>query len=466
MDETEKYLYALLQQQGISSHERFRELFLEFVNREENINYVKSIKLLQEKMTKNWQVIARREDIRTLQVAFPNGNQGKAYKAVFNFEAFGLADITRYELTGFEGSDLAYDPETKIIEGVPENSGDIILNLSYNFEGESDDAERNHKKITIIINPDPKSLWKDIPSDPNGQFAVPDKISETISFLGKTLVVASGRGRSHAIKGSYRDDSYAYAELSSGWGVVTISDGAGSAKFSRKGAEIACKAVIEYLQVNFKGENTRLLDEAISVYSGDTSVKSRLQDIAFPYLSAAAKNVYNTIEAFANENDASIGDFHATLSFILVKKYEVGYAFLSFGVGDCPIVLAAKDFSEVNLLNVLDSGDFGGGTRFITMPEIFKKEDYDSRFSFEFVSSFPYVILMTDGIYDPKFEVEANLAKPEKWEHFFKNLQGNNDEDVTISFDARTSSIDASLLKWMEFWSPGNHDDRTLAILF
>ena len=466
MDEAEKYLYALLQQQGVNSHERFRELFLEFITREENINYVKSIKLLQENMTKNWQVIARREDIKTLQVAFPNGNQGKAYKSVFDFEVFGLADVTRYELTGFEGSGLVYDPETKIIEGIPENSGDIILDFHYNFEGEPEDAEFNHKKITIIINPDPKSLWKDIPSDANGQYAVPDQVSETVSFLGHTLVVASNRGRSHAIKGSYRDDSYAYAELPSGWGVIAISDGAGSAKFSRKGAEIACRSVIEYLQENFTGEKTKLLDEAINIYSGDTSIMGRLQDIAFPYLSAAAKNAYTAIEVFANENDADIGDFHATLSFALVKKYEGGYAFLSFGVGDCPIVLVAKDFSKVTPLNVLDSGDFGGGTRFITMPEIFRKEDYDSRFRFEFVSNFPYVVLMSDGIYDPKFEVAANLAKPEKWEQFFKNLQGNNDENVTISFDARTSNIDASLLKWMDFWSPGNHDDRTLAILF
>ncbi len=238
MDETEKYLYALLQQQGISSHERLRELFNEFVSREENINYVKSIKLLQEKMTKNWQIFARGEDIKTLQVALPNGNQGKAYKAVFDFEAFGLADITRYELTGFEGTGLAYDPENKIIEGLPANSGDIVLNFSYNFEGEPEDAEFNQKKVTIIINPDPKSLWRDIPSDPDGQFAVPDRLSETVSFLGKTLVVASTRGRSHAIKGSYRDDSYAYAELLSGWGVIAISDGAGSAKFSRKGQKL------------------------------------------------------------------------------------------------------------------------------------------------------------------------------------------------------------------------------------
>jgi len=466
MDETEKYLYALLQQQGITSHERFRELFRDFVSEEENSNYVKSIKLLQEKMTKNWQVIARREEIRTLQVAFPNGNQGKAYKSVFDINAYGLADLIRYNLIGFEGSGLRYDPETKIIEGIPENSGDIILDLSYNFDMEPDDAEPNHKKIIIIINPDPKSLWKDIPSDADGQFSVPDKVSETVSFLGKTLVVASNRGRSHAIKGSYRDDSYAYAELPSGWGVIAVSDGAGSAKYSRKGAEIACTSVINNLREHLTEENTKLLDEAIAVYAGNTSVAGRLQDIAYPYLSAAAKYAYNLIEAFATDLNAPVGDFHATLSFILVKKYQSGYAFLSFGVGDCPIVLVSKDLNVVKPLNKLDAGDFGGGTRFITMPEIFKKDDYDSRFNFEFTVDFPYVILMTDGIYDPKFEVEANLAKAEKWQQFFEDLRGNNNEDVTISFDARTSSIDAALLKWMDFWSPGNHDDRTLAILF
>ncbi|RZJ79753.1 MAG: hypothetical protein EOO47_09840 [Flavobacterium sp.] len=68
---------------------------------------------------------------------------------------------------------------------------------------------------------------------------------------------------------------------------------------------------------------------------------------------------------------------------------------------------------------------------------------------------------MTDGIYDPKFEVEANLTKTENWKSFFVDLAGQEfDPTLFKSEDAVQKLSD-----WMDFWSPGNHDDRTLIVL-
>ena len=41
--------------------------------------------------------------------------------------------------------------------------------------------------------------------------------------------------------------------------------------------------------------------------------------------------------------------------------------------------------------------------------------------------SISFIFLMTDGIYDPKFIVEANLEKNEKWKEFLEDLNGNNE---------------------------------------
>ena len=60
-------------------------------------------------------------------------------------------------------------------------------------------------------------------------------------------------------------------------------------------------------------------------------------------------------------------------------------------------------------MNWIDVGEFGGGTRFITMPEIFKSEKFATRFGFKLVDDFSYLMLMSDGIYDPKFVVENAL---------------------------------------------------------
>jgi serine/threonine protein phosphatase PrpC len=457
MDETEKYIRGLLQGQGITNFERFSALFRQFAAQEENNEYVKTIRLLQQEMTKNWQIIARREELKTLQVALPNGNQGKPYNTVFDFAAYGLDDITTFSLTGFEGSGLTYDPESKVIKGIPILKGDIALNFTFNFEMEEPGAEPNHKKITIIINPDPKLLWQNIPSPPDDVYAKPDDVCESATLGDKKIIVASHRGRSHANRGGFRDDEYAFAELPNGWYAVAVSDGAGSAQYSRKGSAIACASVMESLKEGF---NDAEIDDAIASLHKETVLHA-----AIPVLSAAAEKAYNDIEAFAAEAGAQVADFHATLSFVVFKLFPSGYAFLSFGVGDCPMALAAKDFSKVALLNTIDSGDFGGGTRFITMPEVLKPDAAQGRFGFEFTADFPYLVLMTDGIYDPKFEVEANLANPEKWQQLFDSLGGKNDEGITVPFDESPDAAE-KLLAWMDFWSPGNHDDRTLAIVF
>lgn len=63
---------------------------------------------------------------------------------------------------------------------------------------------------------------------------------------------------------------------------------------------------------------------------------------------------------------------HSTLIFTLFKKYEFGYLIQSFGIGDCPIAVMNIDKTETTLLNWLDVGEYGGGTRFITQPDIFQ----------------------------------------------------------------------------------------------
>ena len=468
MNDIEKYIWSLLAQQGIYTPAQFEAAFKAFVADPDNINNVKRIQELQLHMTQNWQVIARRHEINDLQLPFPNGIAGKPYTTFFDLERSGLTDVTSFSLTVPEDTGLQYDADTKTLHGIPLQSGDVTLIFTYNFEGEPEGAEPNIKKVTIIINPDPKSLWKNIPSDMTDPFWKADDVAETAVLCGRTLVVASKRGRSHANKGSFRDDDYAFGELASGWNVIAISDGAGSASHSRKGSAVACRAVTDYLEETFTSENTQLLDEALSKYTeADTSsIKNKIEDIAFPQLLAAARNAVANIELLAYSIEVPVNEFHATLAFTLFKKYPSGYAFLSFSVGDCPMALADKDFEWVKPLNKLDAGDFGGGTRFITMPEIFRAEQLDARFNFEFVTNFPYLVLMTDGIYDPKFEVEANLAKPEKWKAFFADLEGNNPENITVGLTEGGTGMDEKLSAWMDFWSPGNHDDRTLALLF
>jgi hypothetical protein len=82
------------------------------------------------------------------------------------------------------------------------------------------------------------------------------------------------------------------------------------------------------------------------------------------------------------------------------------------------------------------------------------------------VDDFKYLVLMSDGIYDPKFSVEANLADLKKWKAFFADLDGQNEDKIKVALQKDNTEIEQQFSQWMDFWSPGNHDDRTLAIVF
>ena len=64
-------------------------------------------------------------------------------------------------------------------------------------------------------------------------------------------------------------------------------------------------------------------------------------------------------------------------------------------------------------------------------------------------------MLMTDGISDPLFETDAGLSNPKKWQALYQQI-----EPLLQSENAASA-----LLDWMHFFTPGHHDDRTLAVL-
>ena len=108
-----------------------------------------------------------------------------------------------------------------------------------------------------------------------------------------------------------------------------------------------------------------------------------------------------------------------------------------------------------------DEGEFGGQTRVLTMGEIFKDtEGLRRRIHVSAVNNLVSLLLMTDGVSDAKFETDANLNNSQKW----LDLWADINEHVHLDDDNENSKNE--LLEWLNFWSQGNHDDRTIAILY
>ncbi len=498
----ESYITKILANENISFSDKNKIVLEDFVADEDNISSMQIIIGQQEELKTRIMSKLRIFEIQNQHIQIPNATFGKEYNVKLDFVKLGLNDIVLTEFEGLEDKNLIYDNETETISGVPNQSGDFKIKFKYRIKGELDDSKLNEKILSFIINANPKDLWKDLPSDQQDKYWKENNVF-TFEKLGyKNIAVASKRGRSHANVGSFRDDDFSFKHFDqTGWSVVAVSDGAGSAKYSRKGSELACAKVINYFENELTSELSTKFDTLISSYhqelnNGNTavlnnvdkseeadfkdendvevlevkeekvSIQSEISKFIYSNLGACAKAVYNCLEEFSIKNEFSIKDLHSTLIFSLFKKYDFGYVVLSFGVGDCPIGILNKDFTEFKLMNWLDVGDFGGGTRFITMPEIFVSDKFSTRFGFKIIDDFSYLILMTDGIYDAKFVVEANLEKLEKWNEFLADLGGHNDDKIKVDFEKRSIETAESLSKWMDFWSPGNHDDRTLALIY
>lgn len=482
--DTKTYISNLFKAKNLNVGGNKQSIFDEFVQSSICEDAVKIIVENQNKIMENWNLKNRILDIKNQQVVIPNATIGKKYETKIDFEALKLSDLIFEQFEGLEEIGLAFNKETDTIEGIPTQSGDIKIKFLFNIVGEPESSPHNEKLISLVVNPDPKSLWKDIETNKDDIFWKED--DEVISdILGdRQIVAASKRGRSHKNVGSFRDDDFAYKHFEkTGWSVVAVSDGAGSYSLARKGSQLACNAVVEYFEKHSDLEQSKIFEEKLIEFnsSKDENLLKEIEILSKQNLYKATVFVHNQIKMHAAKTFAEhpelfnnpkakthLDYYHSTLIFALFKKYDFGYVILTFGVGDCPIAIMSKDKTSTSLLNWLDVGEFGGGTRFITQPNIFHSQEHPmaSRFNFKIVPDFSFLFLMSDGIYDPKFVVEANLEKSENWIEFVNDLEGNNEDGIKVEFDKSNKDIANQLSTWMDFWSSGNHDDRTLAIVF
>lgn len=482
--EVREYINSLLTKKGFNLNGISEEHLNKFSLEEENIELVNQIFENQNSIMKKWKINERVNDIKQMIFPIQNGTIGKTYLSVIDFKKLDLSDLIDEKFEGLEEIGLKYNSIDDKIEGTPIKSGEFKIKFLFKVEGEPANSALNVKEFSIIINPDPKSLWKNIESDKNDPFWKEDYISISDKLGDKNLVISSKRGRSHANVGSFRDDDFAYKHFNnSGWSVVAVSDGAGGYSLSRKGSQIACNSVVEYFEKHSNIETHKIFEEKLFEFNKtrDEDLLNEIQILSKQNLYKATFFTFNKIKDFADQTaienpeifnnpkaKTSIDYFHSTLIFTVFKKFDFGYVVMTFGVGDCPIAVVNKDKTNTTLMNWLDVGEFGGGTRFITQSEIFHSESNPmvTRFNFQIFSDFSFLFLMTDGIYDPKFVVEANLEKHDKWLEFIEDLEGNNDDKAKVEFTGENKDIKEQLSTWMDFWNTGNHDDRTLAIIY
>lgn len=415
-------------------------------------------------------------EIKNLGLRFPNGTVKKEYCAFFELP---IDKISNVELAGADelGLILAIGDDGKCsLSGKPNTAGDFTLTLRYNtVEGE----EASELKIPVAFNPNPRSLWRNIPTDENIPYFKPDFEKNYIKVEAgedgrprKDIVAASQRGRSHAQEGKARDDHFTLFHCDdSDWYVIAVADGAGSAKYSRKGSEVACNTVVNHCR-GLLADNPAF-ESAIREYEADrndSAKRTALTKHVIDIIYNGALKAHEAVKKVAEANEESkLKDFATTLMFAVCKKYDFGWFIASFWVGDGAMCLFDEKAQTAKLLGTPDEGEFSGQTRFLTMSEIFRDKDVVAkRLRMAIVPDFTALFLMSDGVSDPMFETDKNLNDYAKWAEFWHNLKNGFPEDEIGGVDLSDDNEAAQdqLLGWLDFWSPGNHDDRTIAILY
>ena len=419
-------------------------------------------------------------------VRLPNAFEKQDYRGEV---ALPPCDNARFVLTGVTGVDesqhglkIEVDENKFSITGTPDLSAlrkdgqpapsEFTLTAKYRLEvdGASGGAYEGKKEFKLIIVPAVDTLWRDEPVNwdqmPEPRYRNENYATDSAVLDGeeKHIVAASLRGRSHAQDGKPRDDAFQFA-TTHGWQVLAVSDGAGSACYSREGARLACEKAVAVCCERLDNEPYRNTFEANIKNLSDTPTEPEKRkpvgDSLYSLLCHAANQARQAIAQEAAQQGKETRTYAATLLLCVAKHFEFGWFVGSFWVGDGAIALYRRDTTPhtVYLMGEPDEGEYGGQTRFLTMPEVFSDASaLYCRLRFRLVDDFSALFLMTDGVSDPKFETTNNLKNAEKWDALWDEL---------TAADALTNAAESeqALLEWLGFPSPGNHDDRTLLVL-
>lgn len=402
---------------------------------------------------------------KRIRIDYPNGKVDTLYNysiptAQLNLD---LDWIEGLETLGFAPAGLIFDKSDWTVKGLPEEQGQFSLEVHIEYQNPEGRKGKLILEGNCNINPDPRSLWQEHEPPADAPYPKSHTESARTESHEAILIGASRRGRSHAHKGDFRDDDFKVDQVpGTGWYILSVADGAGSAKYSREGSRLAVEVTSEKLQSILNDDFTQIISKELDALAlgEDPQVEQSLRLQLYDSLVGAVFEGYKAILAEADQKNATPRDYATTLLLTVCRKFPQGWFFASYWVGDGCIGVY-RDGEAVEMMGTPDGGEFAGQTRFFTMQEIWKDaQTILNRLQITLVPDFTALCLMTDGISDPKFQTDYNLRQVPRWDTFWKDLGDG------VQFGPDNNQQDLELLEWLNFWSQGDHDDRTLVIMY
>lgn len=383
----------------------------------------------------------------------PNAKAGQTYCGRMR-EVAGDGRVLQFKEIGLPENLALTLSEEGELQGLPSLAGDHLITFQWSEDGVLWSAGQ----CVLLVNPDPRSLWQINEPASDAVYPKPHSAAQALNAGDLKIAAASRRGRSHEHAGLFRDDDFfVQHDAASGWSVLLVADGAGSAKYSRWGAKLAVETAGEYLLAALSADLGASINHALQGWDADPeSISGQIGGQFYSLFYDAATLAVDAIEqaAFSFSQGSDAKDYATTLLAAAVKK-QGGQLFLAtFWMGDGAIA-AYGPRGKVRLMGLPDSGEFAGQTRFLDRAAL-ASDRFAQRVKIGRYSDISALVLMSDGISDPKFETDKGLASGDKWDALW-------DE---IAPCLAVNHPEQSLLDWMEFFIPGHHDDRSIALLW
>lgn len=383
----------------------------------------------------------------------PNANVGQTYRGKLEAKGPNGQPVSIIEVSLPPDAGLSFDLQTSEVTGAPTVAGDY--NFAVRWKAESGAVYMGEGLLTVNANP--RDLWKKFEPPADDIYFKKNTDEELIEASGFRIAAASRRGRSHEHVGSFRDDDFFIKhDAGSGWAVVIVADGAGGSKSSRYGSKLAVKHFGQHVVSNLNGEVGLTLCQALGADESARAAAGKIVgDLFLNLFRDAGSLAVQAIEAEANAKGAAVKDYSTTLLAAAVRRTEIDTFVATFWMGDGAIASYGLAGGSVKVMGTPDGGEFAGQTRFLDKAAL-SDQSFSKRIRCERFAHLPAILLMTDGVSDPRFETDNGLVDPAKWDALWAELGPS----------LASQEPHKALTDWLDFFSPGHHDDRTIAVLW
>lgn len=284
-----------------------------------------------------------------------------------------------------------------------------------------------------------KPQWQEVePAEQSD--ATPHKIHDSRACRdGWQIAAASVRGKLHAHRGLWREDSFAVAdiEIANGvWSVVAVADGAGSSPLSRVGSQLACETALHDLARSLNAIDELAAEQAALIAEDLPRLREALVHSGVAALDA--------IREQAQLRGKPLAAFASTLLILVRRAWQGAQLCAALQVGDG--VVALWDANGVTLLGEADHGQHSSETRFLTTGGV--EGELATRVKFSIKKELRAFAVMSDGVSDDYFPEEKRLGE------VFEAVVPLMNED----------NAGAALENWLGYEKKGSSDDRTLIV--